>query len=100
MNKQQYKEAQQLAQRLQNRFRDVCDNKDHPISRSFEQRLQSLEDNLQMTKNPRSIEHDVAQLEDDFDQLDNLEVMDHTDANFFTGQMRQLKTTLRKFDNY
>ena len=100
MNKQQYEDMQKLVQQLENRFRDVCDNIDNPVSRSFEQRLRSLEDNLQMTKNPRSIENDVAQLEDDFNRLDNIEVMDHTDANYFTDQMRQIKVDIRNFDNY
>lgn len=100
MNKQQYQDMQKLAQHLENRFRDLCDNISHPIARSFEQRLRKLEDDLQTTRNPRSIEHHVADLEDDFDRLDNLEVMDHNHASYFADQMRQIKISLRNFDNY
>lgn len=100
MNKRQYEDMRKLVQYLENRFQDLCDNINHPVSRSFQQRLRALEDDLQTTQNPRSVEHSIESLEDDFDQLDNLEVMDHSHSNYFTDQMRQMKINIRKFDNY
>ncbi|MBW3569236.1 hypothetical protein KY385_03860 [Candidatus Parcubacteria bacterium] len=100
MNKQQYQDMQRLVQNLEHRFKDLCDDKNHPVSRSLEQSLRSLEDAFQLAKNPRSIENTVANLEDSFDRLNNPAVMNPEHADYFAGQMKQIKMNLRKFDNY
>ena len=100
MNRQQYDELRKRVERLEHKLKDSLDDHAHPDARKFKDGFRKIEDDLQVHKNPRSIESDVRRFEQTFVSYANTEVLSQQEMNFFADEMRSIIQQLRKFDNY
>lgn len=83
------------ADNLLRKSRDLLDQPNSPAGKRITQQLQRLEDELQVKKNPKTIERTTLDLIRDLDNLSG-DVMDHNDSEWLKRQIEQIRDQLRR----
>jgi len=102
MDEHQYKHALEHARRLEFRIRDVLDDKSHHISQELLSESRRLVDELEVKKNPRSLEDRIKHImrtlhhAKEYNQI----VMDSVHIEELHKSFEHFMMELRKFDNY
>lgn len=99
---QEYKELHQEARRLLFRYQDLVDKPSHPSAQAFRRDLQRLEDDIQSSKNPRSIESLIVALQRQAKQIEDADdpIMQPGHADGFHDRLQDLRQEIRKHPRY
>ena len=81
---------------LQHRTKDWMDEANSPAGRAVLHEIQKLEDEAQMKKNPRSLEHRVKSVIRMLESAGNEGAMDHHHADTLVNQFEEIQNQLRK----
>jgi hypothetical protein len=89
-------EVHKLALRIENRFRNSVDNKNHPSARQLQSEIQRLVDEVEMKRNPKQIEQRVFQLERVIKTAENDRSLSADGADELRDGAREMINSLRK----
>jgi hypothetical protein len=100
---QRYKDIYREVQKLRHKLQDLVDDPGHQLARRLKDEIQRLEDEIEMSKKPRSLEdrvkviqrHLVAAGEGGGNAIMNI---DH--ADFLHDAFEDLRRGLRRFPHY
>lgn len=81
---------------MQLKFRDYRDDRNHPLNRQLETEFQRLVDEIEMQKNPRSLEDRVKQLIRVLEGADGSPAISNRDVDDLKDRCEQIRDDLRK----
>jgi hypothetical protein len=99
---QQYKNALKVAESLEFKIKDYLDDKSHNTAQTLTEEARQLVDDLEVKKNPRSVEGRVKSIMQTLKSVRGFAsvVMDPDHAEHLYREYEKLMMSLRKFDNY
>lgn len=100
---QQYKHLYQEVQRLRFKLHDLLDDHRHPLAQTLKQEVQRLEDEMEMSKRPRSLEDRIKGIQQHLRRAQNdnqIDIMDIRHIDFFDDSFEGMRMNLRRLPNY
>ncbi|HTE22416.1 MAG TPA: hypothetical protein VK674_05250 [Candidatus Limnocylindria bacterium] len=100
---QQYKDIYREVQRLRYKLQDLLDDPAHRLARTLRDEVQRLEDEIEMSKKPRSLEDRVKLIQRQLVAAGDggaNRIMDIEHADFLHDAFEDLRRTLRRFPHY
>lgn len=99
---QEYKRLHEEARRLLFRYQDVIDQPNHPTAQAFRRELQRLEDDIQSSKNPRSIESLIVAMQRQVKQIEDAPepIMNPGHADDFHDRLEDMRQDIRRHPKY
>lgn len=81
---------------FQHRVKDCTDDPKHPTAQALKQAVQRLEDDVQVRKNPRSVEDQVKRVIQALEHAGKSESMSHHHVDYLIEQCEDFRRDLRK----
>jgi hypothetical protein len=100
---QRYKETYREVQRLRFKVQDLLDDPAHRLARVLRDEVQRLEDEIEMSKKPRSLEDRVKVIQRHLVAAEaggDDRIMDAEHADFLHDAFEDLRRTLRRLPHY
>lgn len=94
-----YKELYKDVQRLRYKLQDFLDDPAHNIAQSIKRDIQRLEDEMEMSKSPRSLEDRAKGIQNQLQSLTD-QVMDKRHADEIHDGLDELRRGLKSLPNY
>jgi hypothetical protein len=93
-----YKEAYKEVQSLRFKLQDYLDDHAHAIAQSLKREVQRLEDEMEMSKSPRSLEDRIKGIQRQLQSAQGAMSVEH--ADWLHDRFESLKMSLRRLPNY
>ena len=81
---------------LRHKLNNVIDNPSHPSAQALKKEVQALEDDMQVKKNPKSLESRVVRVINTLKQAEHAGVISQSDVNNIHKQFEEIQQELRK----
>lgn len=98
----QYKHLYQEVRNLKHKLQDLIDDHSHELARALKNEVQRLEDEMESSKKPRSLEDRIKSIQQHLDRAKNDQqgVMDVRHVNMLDDKFDDLRMGLRRLPNY
>jgi len=99
----QYKQLYREVQGLRHKVHDLIDDHAHAIARALKDEVQRLEDEMEVSKKPRSLEDRIKSIQHHLERAKNdsqASVMDVRHAVMLDDRFDDLRMSLRRLPNY
>jgi hypothetical protein len=100
---QRYKDIYKEVQKLRHKFQDLVDEPAHRLARAIKDEIQRLEDEIEMSKKPRSLEDRVKIVQRHLAAAGEggaNAIMNAEHADYLHDAFEDLRRTLRRFPHY
>ncbi len=81
---------------LQRSFRDKLDDRNHSGAKELDNAIQRLEDDIQVKKNPRSVEDQIKRVIQQLSNADGKGFMDNPDLDDFKDRFEDMRRDVQK----
>lgn len=81
---------------FQHRVNDYIDDNSHHLAQSLKQEVQKFEDDVQVNKNPRTIDERVKRIIPMVEHAADAEVISHSHADELIDQCKEFREELRR----
>lgn len=81
---------------LRHRLNNVIDDPSHSSAQSLKKLVQRLEDEMQVNKNPKSLESTVKDVINSLKQAEHAGVISHSDINYLHKTFEEMQQELRR----
>lgn len=96
-----YKDLYKEVQKLRFKIQDMLDDHAHQLGQSLKRDIQRLEDEMEMSKNPRVLEDRIKGIQRTLVAVgENDQVMDHHHSDMLHDIFEDMRMKLRRFPNY
>lgn len=99
----QYKQLYKEVLNLQHKLHDLLDDHAHPLAQALKNEVKRLEDELEMSKKPRSLEDRIKTIQQHLDRVKNQgeqAIMDIHHADLLRDRLEDFRMDLRRLPNY
>ena len=99
----QYKHLYQEVRNLRHKVHDLIDDHAHAVARALKDEVQRLEDEMEMSKKPRSLEDRIKSIQHHLEKArsdSQINIMDVRHAAMLDDRFDDLRMSLRRLPNY
>ena len=98
---EQYKHLYKEVQQLRHKLHDLIDDQAHQVARTLKDEVQRLEDEMEVSKKPRSLEDRIKSIQRNLEHAKrDSRLMDVRHASMLDDKFDDLRMSLRRLPNY
>ena len=96
-----YKDIYKEVQRLRFKIQDMIDDNSHQLAQALKRDIQRLEDEIEMSKSPRSLEERIKGIQRTLIAAgESNQVMNQSHSDMLHDIFEDMRMALRRFPNY